>query len=254
MDFQAVVWRTGRLDRLQAGKAADAMIDVHHQIAGREAGGLGDEILRAARGAARPHQPVAKDVLLADDRRVFGLETGIDAEHSERDRGLGQRHSLRPRRHRAEIVQFVVGEHVAHALARAVAPQRDRDALAGALQAQHVPGDGFEYVGVGLGALGGEIASLPRAGVDHIGRLRHREGRQPRQRRDFQTLAPLAFGEIKPLRRQRLVRRRDAVLQRLLAGLVIVGDLRQALMRGIVRQMLQRQRRPRQIVEQRLEL
>ena len=39
-----------------------------------------------------------------------------------------------------QIVQPVVGEHVAHALARALAPQRDDDALAGGLQRLHVRG------------------------------------------------------------------------------------------------------------------
>ena len=77
-------------------EAPDAVIDMHDQIAGREAGCLGDEILGAARGAARPHQPVAENVLLADDRGIVGLETGFDAEHGERDRGLGQRERLRP--------------------------------------------------------------------------------------------------------------------------------------------------------------
>ena len=69
MDFEAIVRRAGRLDRLQAGEAADAVIDMDDEIAGRQAGRLGDEILGAARGAARPHQPVAENVLLADDRR-----------------------------------------------------------------------------------------------------------------------------------------------------------------------------------------
>ena len=85
VDFQAIVRRAGRFDRLQTGKTADAMIDMHHQIAGRETGRFGDEILRAARGPARAHQAVAENVLLADDRRFVGLKTGFDAEHSQRD-------------------------------------------------------------------------------------------------------------------------------------------------------------------------
>ena len=38
--------------------------------------------------AARPHQAVAENVLLADDREVGGLEAGFEAEHGERDRRL----------------------------------------------------------------------------------------------------------------------------------------------------------------------
>src|SRR6185437_8160817 len=42
VDFETVVRRAGRFDRLQAGEAADAVIDVHDQVAGREACHLGD--------------------------------------------------------------------------------------------------------------------------------------------------------------------------------------------------------------------
>ena len=84
MNLQAVVRRAGRLDRLQADETADAVIDVHHQIAGGEAGCFGDEIVGAPHGAARPHQPVAQNILLADDGRVVGLEAGFDAEHRQR--------------------------------------------------------------------------------------------------------------------------------------------------------------------------
>ena len=62
--------------------------------------------------------------------------------------------------HRREIGERVVGEHMAHALARAFAPQRDDDALARGLQRLHVLGHGLEHVAAGLGALGGEIAPL----------------------------------------------------------------------------------------------
>ena len=96
MDLETIMRRAGRLDRLQAGEAADAVVDMHHQIAGRQAGHLGDEILRPPHGAARPHQPVAENVLLADDGRVLRLETALDAEHRERDGGLRQRLRLRP--------------------------------------------------------------------------------------------------------------------------------------------------------------
>ena len=37
VDFQAVVRRAGGLDRLQADEAADAVVDVHDEVAGREA-------------------------------------------------------------------------------------------------------------------------------------------------------------------------------------------------------------------------
>ena len=116
--------------------------------------------------AARPHQAVAQDVLLADDGGVGGLEPGFQAQHRERDLRLRQRQRLRPRGDVRKIGKPVVGQHVAHALARALAPQRDRDALARRLQRLHVLDDGVEHVGVLLGALGREVAAVPRADID----------------------------------------------------------------------------------------
>ena len=54
----------------------------------------------------------------------------------------------------------MVGEHVAHALARALAPQRDDHPLAGGLQGEDVPGHRIEDIGIGFGALGREIVPL----------------------------------------------------------------------------------------------
>ena len=74
VQLEAVVRRARDIERLQADEAADAVIDMHDEIAGRKAGDLGDEILELAAGAARPHQAVAEDVLLGDDGGVVGLE------------------------------------------------------------------------------------------------------------------------------------------------------------------------------------
>ena len=92
----------------------------------------------------------------------------LDAEHGERDRGLGQAERLRPGADRRQIVQLVVGQHVAHALARALAPQRDGDALAGRLQRRDVLADRLEHIGARLGALGREIAPGARADIDRL--------------------------------------------------------------------------------------
>ena len=94
------------------------------------------------------------------------LETGLDAEHGERHRRLGQRQRLRPGADEVEIVQPMIGEHVAHALARALAPQRDGHAFARALQGQHMRAHRLEHIGVGRGAFGGEIVAGARADVD----------------------------------------------------------------------------------------
>ena len=59
VDFQTIVRRARRLDGAKPDKAADAVIDVHDQIAGRKTRHLGDEIFRPLRGAARAHQALA---------------------------------------------------------------------------------------------------------------------------------------------------------------------------------------------------
>ncbi len=47
MEFQAIVRRAGGLDGAQADETADAVIDMHDEIARRQPGHLGDEIVGA---------------------------------------------------------------------------------------------------------------------------------------------------------------------------------------------------------------
>ena len=56
----------------------------------------------------------------------------------------------------------MICEHVAHAVARAFTPQRDRDAFAGGLQRQHMRTYRLENVCTRFGALG-SITSLGAA-------------------------------------------------------------------------------------------
>ena len=96
VDLEAVVRRAGGLDGAQADEAADAVIDMHDDVAGGEARDLGDEVLRALRRPARANEAVAENVLLGDHRDIGGDETGIEAEHRERDLRARQRLRLRP--------------------------------------------------------------------------------------------------------------------------------------------------------------
>ena len=69
-----------------------------------------------------------------------------------------------------------------------------------------------------------------------------------------EPLAPFGFGEIEPVRRQRLVGRTCAgLVERVLARLVVIGDLREALVRGVLGQRLERDGRAVGIIEQRVE-
>ena len=83
VQFEAVMRRAGDLQRLQADEAADAVLDVDHEIARGEAGDFGNEIIQLAGRFARPHQPVAQNVLLADDGDSVGLEAGFHADDGQ---------------------------------------------------------------------------------------------------------------------------------------------------------------------------
>ena len=49
---------------------ANPMLDMHHEIAGRDTGKLGDEIARPLRFPGSPDQPQAENVLLGNDRQI----------------------------------------------------------------------------------------------------------------------------------------------------------------------------------------
>ena len=69
----------------------------------------------------------------------------------------------------------------------------------------------------------------------------------------IETFGPFVFGQIEPVRRQRLVDRAAArMLHRLAPRLVIIGDLLEALARGILALRLDRDRRVIEIIEQRV--
>ncbi len=71
----------------------------------------------------------------------------------------------------------------------------------------------------------------------------------------IEPLAPFGFGEIKPVRRQRLIGRAAAgLVDAVLSRLIIVGDLGEPLVRGFLVERLDRDRASVDVVEQRFEL
>lgn len=64
------MWRTGRLDCLEADKAADAVVGVDDDVARRQRRCLGDEVGSALALLRAPDQPVAENVLLGNDDEV----------------------------------------------------------------------------------------------------------------------------------------------------------------------------------------
>ena len=62
-------------------EAADAVIDMHNEIACREAREFRDEVAGPPRLAGPPHKPVADDVLFSDECELGGLEAMLQSEH-----------------------------------------------------------------------------------------------------------------------------------------------------------------------------
>ena len=150
-------------------------------------------------GAARPHQAVAENVLLADDRECRRSRNRLSMPSTaSATAGLGSAERLRPGCDRCEIVQFMIGEHVAHALARALAPQRDRDALSGSLLTR-ARGALTASNTLAPGSARSAAKLRPcRAPTSIAPPCRHSERRQPSQRRNARAVLPFGFAEIEP--------------------------------------------------------
>ena len=108
------------------------------------------------------------------------------------DCGFGRASAVRPVRDVGEIEELVVGEHVAHAVARAVAPQREHDALAGRLQrfdmSPSPPRTHWRRAAVRSGAKL-RPGRVPASRID-AAPFGRRERREAHQRRAVEPLAP----------------------------------------------------------------
>ena len=169
MDFEAIVRRAGGFDGAQADEAADAVIDMHDEIAGGEARHLGDEIVGALGLPARC-APAARPKCPASVMSATSAVSKPDSTPSTASATCG-RGSASAAGHDAtgaRLTKPVLGEHMRHALARAFAPQRDHRALAAGLQRVDVLGHRLEHIGAGRGALGGEIVAGMRADFDDV--------------------------------------------------------------------------------------
>ena len=94
----------------------------------------------------------------------------------------------------------MVGEHMAHALARAFTPERDDDALAGSLQRVNMARHGFEYIAARLGALGSKAVALPDADIDDGALLfGDREWCQACQCGGIEPLSQFTFVQVEPI-------------------------------------------------------
>src|SRR3954447_23764569 len=97
MKLETVVRPARRHDRFKPDEPADAVIDMHDEIAGRERTDFGQHVRAALASAALAHEAVAQNVLLADDGVIGGLETLFEADDGERDGTASHRECLRKR-------------------------------------------------------------------------------------------------------------------------------------------------------------
>jgi len=156
---------------------------------------------------------------------------------------------------------FVVGEHMAHAVARGRrSTARTRRALPADCSPSTWAFTASNTLASGWAPLRREIAPLPGAGVDDRCRaFRRRERREAREPGAVEALAPFGLGKIEPVRRQRLVRRPGAPrgapgAMFLGARLIVIGDLGEALFRGVFGERLDHHRCAREIIEQGVEV
>ena len=149
----------------------------------------------------------------------------------------------------------MLGEHVAQALARAVAPAGDDDVQTARAQRLHMRDRGVEHVGALVLPLGGEVASGMAAAIDGVNGVGRRfERGQPRERLSGEALLPLVFAHIEAGEGERLIVRLDRVLGvSRAAGGVIVGDEGDTLVRRVLSARVEHERRISDIVEERVE-
>ena len=150
--------RAERGDRLEAVEAADAVVGMHDEVADAEARGLGQDIGGAPGVPARAHEPVAEDVLLADDGEIRRLEALLEAQHGEappyRPAAPAPPGSSPP----CGVLRRSCSPSSDASRSRAPAVQAATiTRLLLALQAPHMADDGIEHVDARRGPLGGEV-------------------------------------------------------------------------------------------------
>ena len=113
-------------------------------------------------GAQEPaKQPVAKDVLLANDRESRRRKTLLDANNSECQRGWRQGKGFCERRHRRRGGKAVVRKDMGKPLTRAIRPGGKHYPFAACLQCTHMADGSAKHIGIWVCALGGEDAPWP---------------------------------------------------------------------------------------------
>src|SRR5271166_1529983 len=117
--------RAGDSDRLQRLVAADAVIGMDDEIALRQVVYLGDELVEVASATRDPGQPVAEDVLLAEQHEFVGRETLLDWQYREPDRRGRQRREGIAVADAPQVGDAALAQHAEEPLGRALAEGGD---------------------------------------------------------------------------------------------------------------------------------
>src|SRR5436305_1384757 len=83
VQLKTIMRRARYFECLQSNEAADTVLDMNHEIAAVQARDFGDEVVELPRRLAWPHQPIAENILLADEGDAVGLEAGLHAQHGQ---------------------------------------------------------------------------------------------------------------------------------------------------------------------------
>ena len=111
--LQTIMRRAGDIDRFQPLITSDAVFGVHDEIAGRERCRLGDEIVEASAAARCPRQPIAKNVLFAEQHQGVGREALLERQYCQPDRRARQSGERLAISDRTEIGKTMFAQHSA---------------------------------------------------------------------------------------------------------------------------------------------
>ncbi len=248
----AFMRRPQRLDHFQPVVAADAVVDMHDQVARRQRLRLGQEILGTAFFRSATDQAVAKDVLLGDHRKARHLEPCL--QRPDRQAGAFAVADVGKPVHVPRARNIVILQQVLQPLGRTVriGCQHHRPRLRAR---PHMIRNGAKEADLFLLPLGREIAPDAPARVDHPRprRLRQRDELQhpPRPQRGL----PPGVVEIKQPRRRGLVDRIEPrlLVQRVPPCLVLVDDAVPTGQPDRCRLVVKTDRGTRHVIEQRLQ-
>ena len=236
--------------RLQPVVAADAVFLVHHQVALGNFRRFRDELVGALAPTRRTADALAQQVLLAHQGELVGDEAALDPERDQRHRPDRSAADRRPVVLLRGVPEIVLAQQVGEPFARAAGPGGDDDPLPLAVPTFDLAAQLIERVGARAGALE-EHRPRSAAAIDADRAVRLGKGREGEQRAAGQHRVPAGLVEIQPIRRQWPVRHLAIARHQPARGVVVLDHL-EPRRQHLVRLVVQADRGPGQVVEQRL--